>query len=141
MIRYTFLTNFRPFPPCDIFLTNNVTYLKIVIKIWNVIRILALNWKIKCCWKMWLKLRSTSHETFFGTILRKKDKNILIFFRQRFQCPTKESSYKNTTYLVLCFVRAYLGWSIETYWQKSKHLFVATLCPKSRVWRRPKSAL
>jgi hypothetical protein len=58
----------------------------------------------------------------------------LRYLRHRFQCPTKVSYYKNTTYLVLCFVKS-LPWLFNrNLWPKSKYLFIVILCVKmSRV--------
>jgi len=43
------------------------------------------------------------------------DKKILIILSHGFQWTTKVSSSKNSTQGILGFIRAYLGWSIETY--------------------------
>ena len=46
------------------------------------------------------------------------------------QCPTKVSHYKNTTYLVLCFVKS-LPWLFNrNLLTESKYLFIAILCAK-----------
>jgi len=39
------------------------------------------------------------------------DKKIFIFLNHRFQCPSKVSSYEDTTNLVLCFVKS-LPWLV-----------------------------
>jgi len=82
-------------------------------------------------------LRPYSHETFWRTILHKKDKKILRYLRHGFQFPTKVIFYKNTTYLVMCYVKS-LPWlfnrNLLNEIKISFHRNIAILCAKmSRV--------